>query len=138
MPRVSAQALAASAEPQAGAEIAADEPAEPEEATPTLGSAETEAWKADYEAHVEEWRTRSAHQRAKSEAERARWETIRAEEERKRPAGGLESSVASTSGWVKAEVSQSIESPSPADARDLVTGEVSRKAHSVCCIIPCI
>ncbi|KAF7795991.1 hypothetical protein EIP86_007160 [Pleurotus ostreatoroseus] len=134
VPRVSTQPPAVPGEPQAEAGAGASEADAPaaaaEEATPTLGSEQAEAWKADYEAHVTEWRARSAHQREKSEAERARWEAIRAQEESERKAAGLESSVASTSGWVKAEASQSAVSPSPADARDLVAGEAERKGHS--------
>jgi hypothetical protein len=95
-----------------------------------------DVWKAEYEAHVAEWRARSAEQREKAEAERARWEAIRAEEEKagkQADARAARLSDSAVSEWesVKA-ATESRASPSPADARDLVTGEKQGRRHVVC------
>lgn len=98
-----------------------------------------DVWRVEYEAHVEEWRARSAEQRAKAEAERAKWEAIRAEEEKagKRAGNVSEGSGASalaessTSGWESVRAAGSLESPSTADARDLVAGEAQGHGHTV-------
>lgn len=100
----------------------------PSEAAESTGDSEgtEEAWKAEYEAHLAEWRRQSAEQRQKAEATRAQWEAIR-EQERKE--GKLRQSVLSesTSGWenLSGSVAASVAAASPptADARDLVTGE---------------
>ncbi|PSR72944.1 hypothetical protein PHLCEN_2v11181 [Hermanssonia centrifuga] len=112
-------------------------------------AANEDVWKADYEAHVAEWRVRSAHQRQKSEIERAKWEALRAEEEKegkdwgervlkeRKVSGGsvslagssrLAESSSSVHGWenVRAE---GVSSPSPADVRDLVAGEAQKSGH---------
>ncbi|KAI0768088.1 hypothetical protein BD413DRAFT_138364 [Trametes elegans] len=87
------------------------------------------AWKEEYEAHVAEWRQRSAEQRQKAEEERAKWEAIR---EKERAEGKGRESVFSIPehGWESLSASVTTaataaegDSPSPADARDLVTGE---------------
>nr|GAT60825.1 predicted protein [Mycena chlorophos] len=74
---------------------------------------------SEYEAHVAEWRAQSAEQREKAEAERAKWEAIRAAE--KQEAALRKAALpepASEHGWEPVG-----SSPSPADARDLVSGE---------------
>ncbi|EJF64625.1 hypothetical protein DICSQDRAFT_178259 [Dichomitus squalens LYAD-421 SS1] len=91
-----------------------------------------DVWKDEYEAHVAEWRRRSAEQRQKAEQTRAEWEAIR-EKERKEGRlrqSDLSLSTHSTSGWEKltagsatASVAGRSDSPSPADVRDLVSGE---------------
>ncbi|KIK95285.1 hypothetical protein PAXRUDRAFT_827169 [Paxillus rubicundulus Ve08.2h10] len=53
--------------------------------------AETDPWKAEYEAQVEVWRAESAEARAKSERERAKWEAIRLREVEERQLLGQES-----------------------------------------------
>ena len=99
-----------------------------------------DGWKAEYEAHVAEWRARSAEQRERAEAERARWEAMRAEEERRAKeekegsgSGSAEKlSESAVSEWesVKA-ATEGRASPSPADVRDLVTGEHQGHRHAV-------
>ncbi|KAI0064742.1 hypothetical protein BV25DRAFT_1913927 [Artomyces pyxidatus] len=95
-------------------------PAEPAPA-PSASAAEHAVWQAQYDAQLAEWRRQSAEQRARAEAERARWEARRAAEG---------STAATTESWtnVGASVSSSHAEPSssPADARDLVTGEAPR------------
>ncbi|KAJ7104221.1 hypothetical protein B0H15DRAFT_942221 [Mycena belliarum] len=91
---------------------------------------------SEYESHVESWRAQSAEARQKAEKERARWEAIRAAEKQEaalrkaalpeatRDAVGGETS---DHGWENVDGStQEVprpSSPSPADGRDLVTGE---------------
>ena len=97
-----------------------------------------DVWKEEYEAHVTEWRRRSAEQRQKAEETRAEWEAIREQEhkEGKLRQSVLSESAHSTSGWEKVSAGSAApsvaalpESPSPADGRDLVTGE-GEGAHS--------
>ncbi|KAI0749538.1 hypothetical protein C8Q80DRAFT_1162578, partial [Daedaleopsis nitida] len=98
------------------------------EAAANAGEPESteDVWKAEYEAHVAEWRKQSAEQRQKAEETRAEWEAIR---ERERKEGKAPPSVLSesTSGWENVggslTVSTTGAAPSPADARDLVSGE---------------
>ncbi|KAJ7227118.1 hypothetical protein GGX14DRAFT_418241 [Mycena pura] len=90
----------------------------------------------EYEAHVSAWRMQSAEARQKAEMERARWEAIRAAE--KQEAALLKAAIPADSGfgtgatsehdWEAVGSSQEAArpSPSPADARDLVTGEHPR------------
>jgi len=69
----------------------------PADSLPSTGSpdqpqpAETDSWKAEYEAQVEVWRAESAEARAKSEHERAKWEVIRLREAEERKILGQES-----------------------------------------------
>ncbi|ETW83101.1 hypothetical protein HETIRDRAFT_426508 [Heterobasidion irregulare TC 32-1] len=74
-----------------------------EGASPPPASAEQhDAWKAEYEANVAQWRRQSAEARERSEAERARWEEVRArerEEARLRPPPEVKEKVESESGW---------------------------------------
>jgi type IV secretory pathway VirB10-like protein len=131
--------------PAASASAPAPEPTSSD--APVAPSSEDD-WKTEYEEHLVEWRARSAEQRQKAEAERAKWETVRAEkekagvdwkdsvlEERRRSLRLSESMTASSSvsGWenVRAETEGGA-SPSPADARDLVTGETPR--HGQVCL----
>lgn len=98
-----------------------------------------DVWKEEYEAHVTEWRRRSAEQRQKTEETRAEWEAIRDQErkEGKLRQSVLSESVHSTSGWEKvsagggaASVAAPTESPSPADVRDLASGEGGHSAST--------
>ncbi|KAL1949249.1 hypothetical protein VTO73DRAFT_8130 [Trametes versicolor] len=101
------------------------------QAEPSAPSTEPEStepvWQEEYEAHVAEWRVRSAEQRQKAEEQRAKWEAIRAQE---RAEGKVSESVLSLRehGWENLSASvttaaTAADSPSPADARDLVAGE---------------
>ncbi|TFK87983.1 hypothetical protein K466DRAFT_585942 [Polyporus arcularius HHB13444] len=124
LPRQSAEpepALATSAEASASEPSA---PALPEAPVNAGDAAQTEeVWKAEYEAQLAEWRRQSAEQRQKAEATRAQWEAIREQERRE---GKSRQSVLSesTSGWENLSgTSVAAASPSPADARDLVSGE---------------
>ncbi|KAI0956008.1 hypothetical protein AcV7_006524 [Taiwanofungus camphoratus] len=113
--------------PEAAVASPAPQPApapDPSVSTAEFESAEA-VWRAEYEAHVAEWRERSAEQRQKAEEERARWETIRA---REREDASLKASVSSHArsegGWESLSgPPASGTSPSPADARDMVSGE---------------
>ncbi|KAI9000545.1 hypothetical protein BD414DRAFT_387346, partial [Trametes punicea] len=129
LPRQSA-ALEPMPEPASGPSTAAESVSESQpEPVAVIGEAESteNAWKEEYEAHVAEWRKRSAEQRQKAEETRAKWEAIRAKE---REEGKGRESVLSfrEHGWENLSSSvttaaTAAESPSPADARDLVTGE---------------
>ncbi|KAL7279045.1 LOW QUALITY PROTEIN: hypothetical protein ACG7TL_006879 [Trametes sanguinea] len=117
--------------PAAGSStVTAPEPEPQSEASAATGEAESteDAWKEEYEAHVAEWRKRSAEQRQQAEERRAHWEAVRAKE---REEGKGRESVLS---WENLSSSvttaaTAAESPSPADARDLVTGE-AQGGHS--------
>jgi hypothetical protein len=83
-------------------------------------SGDDDAWKEEYETHVQTWRAQSAEQRDKAEKERLKWESIRNQEreeaERRKSAGGISvqesweklgasgSSVASTAASSQADV----------------------------------
>jgi len=89
----------------------------------------------EYESHVESWRAQSAEARQKAEKERARWEAIRAAEKQeaalRKAAMPADSGVGGETdqGWEtvgtrgKPQEAPRPSSPSPADSRDLVTGE---------------
>jgi len=93
------------------------------------------ASQSEYESQVESWRAQSAEARQKAEKERARWEAIRATEKQeaalRKAAMPEDSGVGGEAdhGWEtvgpggKAHAVPRPSSPSPADARDLVTGE---------------
>ncbi|KAI0710036.1 hypothetical protein C8Q76DRAFT_740832 [Earliella scabrosa] len=108
----------------------ASEPAPQAPSEPPINAGEPESaedvWKEEYEAHVAEWRRRSAEQRQKAEEKRAEWEAIR-EQERKEGKSRQSVLSESTSGWENLSgsvaASASAASPSPVDARDLVSGE---------------
>ncbi|KAH9926821.1 hypothetical protein B0H21DRAFT_137944 [Amylocystis lapponica] len=115
-------------EPPAPPQHAPENPP-PSSTTPeSAPSAEPESaeavWKTEYDAHVEDWRQRSAEQRQKAEEERARWEALRAKEQQE---GKLSESISaysmSGSGWESVGPAARGGSPSPADVRDLVAGE---------------
>ncbi|KAF7374940.1 hypothetical protein MSAN_00380100 [Mycena sanguinolenta] len=89
----------------------------------------------EYESQVESWRAQSAEARQKAEKERARWEAIRAAEKQE---AALRNAALPADSGVSGETDQGWEtvgarggtqevprpsSPSPADVRDLVTGE---------------
>ncbi|CDO70889.1 hypothetical protein BN946_scf184804.g21 [Trametes cinnabarina] len=123
-------------QPVAGSSSTPPPVAEPQsDASAATGEAESteDAWKEEYEAYVAEWRKRSAEQRQQAEERRAHWEAIRAKE---REEGKGKDSVLSLRehGWENLSssvttVATAAESPSPADARDLVTGE-AQGGHS--------
>lgn len=111
----------------------------PEPAAPEQESTE-DVWKAEYDAHVAEWRRTSAEQRERAERERARWEEIRKKEKEEGKvrssarSEGWESVGGSTSASVVLDATASTSTaasvsgeragePSVADARDLVSGE---------------
>ncbi|TDL25500.1 hypothetical protein BD410DRAFT_819653 [Rickenella mellea] len=86
-------------------------------------------WKEEYEAQVQTWRAESATARKKAEETRGHWEAVRASQSDMSHSG---------EGWERLDDGKSIpgppnlssplrtshpESPSPADARDSVTGE---------------
>jgi len=89
----------------------------------------------EYESHVESWRAQSAEARQKAEKERARWEAIRAAEKQeaalRKAAMPADSGVGGETdqGWEtvgargKPQEAPRPSSPSPADSRDLLTGE---------------
>ncbi|KII89905.1 hypothetical protein PLICRDRAFT_174718 [Plicaturopsis crispa FD-325 SS-3] len=85
-------------------------------------AASDDSWKAEYESHVHTWRAQSAEAREKAERERARWEAIRRAEGR--PDHGWESVG---EGSMPTGIPP-LPSPSPADARDLVSGESTRRS----------
>ncbi|TFY56862.1 hypothetical protein EVJ58_g7380 [Rhodofomes roseus] len=124
------------AQPVPAQEEAAGAPAP---ASPAPESTE-DVWKADYDAHVAEWRRTSAEQRERAEGERARWEEIRKKEREEAKARGSarsegwESVGGSTSASMVLDATASTSTaasvggeaggePSVADARDLVSGE---------------
>ena len=127
MPR---QTAAPEPTPEATSNPSASEPAPQAPSEPPINAGEPESaedvWKEEYEAHVAEWRRRSAEQRQKAEEKRAEWEAIR-EQERKEGKSRQSVLSESTSGWENLSgsvaASASAASPSPVDARDLVSGE---------------
>ncbi|KAJ7284914.1 hypothetical protein C8J57DRAFT_703725 [Mycena rebaudengoi] len=97
---------------------------------------------SEYESQVETWRAQSAEAREKAEKERARWEAIRAAEKQEaalRKAAGIPSGeTMSDHGWetVGNTGGNARLSPSPADARDLVTGESQKHPIPVESVAP--
>ncbi|KAF8596283.1 hypothetical protein BDV93DRAFT_610971 [Ceratobasidium sp. AG-I] len=107
----------------------------------------SDSWKDEYDSRLANWRAESAETRAKAEAERARWEELRAAgkapEHEWEAVGAGGASVAAESDTVISEstgtgglgsgaeahgsaadgVNAHAAEPSPADGRDLVTGE---------------
>ncbi|KAG9080737.1 hypothetical protein FRC06_006205, partial [Ceratobasidium sp. 370] len=103
----------------------------------------TDSWRDEYDSHVTNWRAESAQTRAKAEAERARWEELRAAGqvpehelwESVKDAGASttgsdtlisESTGAEGAGPAHGSAADQVNAPpvtSPADARDLVSGE---------------
>ncbi|EKM58185.1 uncharacterized protein PHACADRAFT_171433 [Phanerochaete carnosa HHB-10118-sp] len=113
------------------------------ESTASASTPAEEDWKAEYEHHLAEWRARSAEQREKAEANRTHWEKVREQEEKegkaweervlgeRRRSQRLSESMASTSGWESVRAAtEDRASPSPADARDLTTGEAQGHRHA--------
>ncbi|KAI0671570.1 hypothetical protein C8Q78DRAFT_1029597 [Trametes maxima] len=122
-----------SAAPEPAPELAL-EPAPPSAPAPEPTTSQTpsgptlDGWKAEYDTHIAQWRQKSAEQRQKAEEQRAKWEEIRAKE--RKEGKGRESvlSLRDAHGWESLSASATTaataaESPSPADARDLVAGE---------------
>lgn len=110
------------------------------------GSASSDdSWKAEYESQVESWRAQSAEAREKAEKERLRWEAVRAAEREEAARRKAEEAVSEPivpreehgeAGWETVSNAQShslvslesdLDSPSPADARDLVADEPQKK-----------
>ncbi|KAJ3734223.1 hypothetical protein DFJ43DRAFT_1152430 [Lentinula guzmanii] len=88
----------------------------------------TDAWKNEYEEQVKAWRLQSAEAREKAEKERAKWETLREVEKTSGTPPPLPPSYELLSQKPQLPTS---DSPSPADARDLVTGETPKAtSHS--------
>ncbi|KAK7044250.1 hypothetical protein VNI00_007972 [Paramarasmius palmivorus] len=118
-------------EPSSGAETqGVDTPTQP---NPSASEpVDTEVWKAQYEEQVKEWRAQNAEAREKAEKERARWEAIREKEKTE----GASRPTYEEPGWQTVSGQKSLttstisvselSSPSPADVRDLVTGEAPK------------
>ncbi|KAF5367402.1 hypothetical protein D9758_003779 [Tetrapyrgos nigripes] len=85
-----------------------------------------EKWKEEYEDQVKVWKSQSAEAREKAEKERARWESIR----RSASLEGVHINPppSSSASWDSISTTDPVleGSPSPADARDLVTGETPK------------
>ncbi|KAJ6531721.1 hypothetical protein B0H19DRAFT_1214090 [Mycena capillaripes] len=105
------------------------------ESSESLDSLDSDS-QSEYESQVESWRAQSAEARQKAEKERERWEAIRAAEKQEDalrkgaiPADGGVVGETMSDHWETvgaAGNSQELlrpSSPSPADCRDLVTGE---------------
>jgi hypothetical protein len=94
-----------------------------------FGSSEPSAedtWKNEYEDQVKVWRLQSAEAREKAERERAKWEALR---EAERAEGAPPPPPPEDLSVKKTAVV--LNSPSPADSRDLVSGETSKTvSHS--------
>ncbi|KIJ51566.1 hypothetical protein M422DRAFT_776791 [Sphaerobolus stellatus SS14] len=131
--------VAATTTPEPAAE---EVPAESTEAEEENGA--DDSWKEELEQLEASWRAESARAREKAEQERERWRLIREQEEAERKAKGLAKSTQSEFGWESVATSSKIEeeptqktgeaarrsSPSPVDARDLVSGEHQRLTES--------
>jgi hypothetical protein len=108
---------------------------------PSSSSSSDDSWKTEYEAQVESWRAQSSEAREKAEKERKRWEELRASEReeaaRQNAAVAVVVKEEHEAGWETVSNSQKTEStvvsglhaPSPADSRDLVTGESERQVR---------
>ncbi|TFK40296.1 hypothetical protein BDQ12DRAFT_680674 [Crucibulum laeve] len=122
--------------------ISEDVPPAEQSTTSSTGesSTPTDEWgSTSYEAQVNIWRAQSAEAREKAGKERARWEAIRAAEQeeaaRRKAAGVVDpnesewEAVGGKQSGSDTEFSTPVleGSPSPADARDLVTGEHERQ-----------
>jgi hypothetical protein len=96
-----------------------------------------EEWKAEQERNLEKWQHENALQREKAERTRKEWEDRRAQgeafPETDEFLGAHLAKVQNKAdgGWEKVEddniVREIVESPSPVDARDIVTGQVQGK-----------
>lgn len=142
-----AEVVRVSTQPPERQESAAPAPAPAASAAEGAASAPAPAeehWKAEYEEHLAEWQARSAEQREKAEATRAHWEKVREQEEKegrpwedrvlgeRRRSQKLSESEASVSGWESVRATtEGRDSPSPADTRDLTTGEAQGHRHAV-------
>jgi len=101
-----------------------------------------DSWKTEYDTQVKSWQAQSSMAREKAEKERARWESIRATERAEaalKPTHGVvdASSKAAeahmepeweTVGSKSSLQTEAPSSPSPADGRDLVTGEAQKQS----------
>ncbi|KAF9266618.1 hypothetical protein L218DRAFT_985710 [Marasmius fiardii PR-910] len=104
---------------------------ETQSSSDSADSVEIEAWKSQYEEHVKEWREQNIEARKKAEEERARWEAVRQQEagQGKRHSSYGEPGWQTVSGQPSLAASSEapkLGSPSPADVRDLVSGEPQR------------
>ncbi|KIK63151.1 hypothetical protein GYMLUDRAFT_57888 [Collybiopsis luxurians FD-317 M1] len=97
----------------------------PAEAAGSEEPSAEDSWKNEYEEQVKVWRQQSAEAREKAERERAKWEALR---EVEKAQGVLSSSSSDERSLQEAPViiPKTSDSPSPADSRDLVTGEASK------------
>ncbi|KAG8863191.1 hypothetical protein FRB96_009373 [Tulasnella sp. 330] len=92
-----------------------------------------ETWKEQYDAYVKDWRTASAVAREKAQDTRERFESVRAQEEKEQALkAAAEGSKGNTAGGAWEDVHPGRQPlpasrTSPADARDLVSGE--REGH---------
>ncbi|KAG9005110.1 hypothetical protein FRB93_009980 [Tulasnella sp. JGI-2019a] len=102
----------------------------------TASSIPEESWREQYDAYVKEWRSTSAAAREKAEETRERFESLRAQEEKEqasRQGAGGSKGNATGGAWEDVHPGRqplpTARSPraSPADARDLVSGE--RQGH---------
>ncbi|KAL1747033.1 hypothetical protein HDZ31DRAFT_32759 [Schizophyllum fasciatum] len=87
----------------------------------------TDDWQTEYEAYLRTWRAQSAETRERAEKERKRWEELRAAENAR---AGLPSREPSRT-HVTYTATTGVPSPSPADVRDLVTGEPQKHVCSL-------
>jgi len=91
--------------------------------TPSSSASTDESWKSEYESQVQSWRAQSAEAREKADKERARWEEIRALEKQEEWSG------ATKVGEMSSGMSL-VPGSSPADVRDLVSGEQEAKGST--------
>ncbi|KAI0033086.1 hypothetical protein K488DRAFT_48504 [Vararia minispora EC-137] len=130
-PASSSSPVAASESDSAFDTVSPPEPQtmKPDAEAEALGPEAFASWKAEYDAQLERWKAENAEQRARAEAERAKWEEIR---RRERTAGAPPNTNASTGrsepgieSWEKVLAARHAagDSPSPVDARNVVTGE---------------
>ncbi|KAF9069218.1 hypothetical protein BDP27DRAFT_1447813 [Rhodocollybia butyracea] len=95
----------------------------PVEASGSTESSSEDKWKIEYEEQVKTWKLQSTEAREKAERERAKWEALR-EAEKVQGVAPLQESIPPAAPRMS-------DSPSPADSRDLVTGESSKSTlHS--------
>ena len=94
-----------------------------------------EAAKTEYESHLAKWKAENAEQRVAAENKRASWAKIREQEQEGKGhrAGIIVSGIAgpgastSSEDWERLLAQTRKELPSPADARDLTSGEKDGK-----------
>ncbi|KAG9017987.1 hypothetical protein FRB90_012712 [Tulasnella sp. 427] len=90
------------------------------------GSGDDNSWKEEYDARVAEWRAQSAVARKKAEETRERYAAIRAQEEAENAAAGRQPLPAPNQATLGEPGREHV---SPADVRDLVSGEHQGHPH---------